>query len=97
MAAYPTLPIGTTVPPPQFRVQHGGYVSSVITLLVLLTGIVGVLFDWSAEAVADKAGFTFGDSEVRTALERLRTKYSHPKYYTHLVHPGVDVVDGTEG
>jgi hypothetical protein len=35
---------------------------------------------------------TSGDSETRAAPERLRTKYSNPKYYTHLVHPGVGLI-----
>jgi hypothetical protein len=38
---------------------------------------------------------TSGDSETRAAHERLRTKYSNPKYYTHLVHPGVGLIRPT--
>ena len=65
----------------------GEYNDTVISIFIFLR-----LFLFSHRRNVAVRVPTFGDSEARTALERLRAKYYHPKYYTHLVHPGVGFV-----
>jgi hypothetical protein len=57
--------------------------------------VISLFYFYFYFLLANRGGIwcpTSGDSEARTALERLRMKFSNLKYYTHPVHLGVGVV-----